>query len=272
MIPLLAQRRLIGVVHLAPTPGAAAWTGSTAGSSAAMARSLEGAIRDSRAYVEGGVDALIVENFHDAPFVKTGVEPAAIAALALAVDRVRSVPGVAEVGVNVLRNDAHAALGIAAATGATFVRVNVHTGSMFTDQGLVEGRSSETMRERARICPEVFVLADVHVKHATPVPGEALEDAARDAVHRGRADGLIVSGVATGAPPDVARIARVRDAVGADVPLLVGSGLRVDNAKALLAQADAAIVGTAAKVDGNVAEPVDVARVRALMAAATPVR
>jgi membrane complex biogenesis BtpA family protein len=263
---LLRDGRLIGVVHLAPTPGA------PAASEAPMGTLLERAVEDARAYVAGGITALVVENFHDAPFVKRGVGAAAVAALALATDRVRAVDGVRAVGVNVLRNDALAALGIAAATDAHFVRVNVHTGAMYTDQGLIEGRAAETMRERARLGGRVQVLADVHVKHATPVAGEALEDAARDAVRRGRADGLIVSGAATGDAPDPGRIARVRDAVGGEVPLIVGSGFDASNAAPLLAHADGAIVGTAAKRDGDVAAPVDVERVRALVEAARQAR
>jgi len=267
---LLATGRLVGVVHLLPTPGAPA--GIPAGSRDGMERLLERAVQDARSYVAGGIDALVVENFHDAPFHKTDVEPATIAALALAVDRVRSVAGVTAVGVNVLRNDARGALGVAAATGAAFVRINVHTGAMFTDQGLIEGRAAETMRERAQLCPDVLVLADVHVKHATPVQGETLEDAARDVVLRGRADGVIVSGVATGSAPEVERIARIRGAVGIDVPLLIGSGFTCENAAALLAHADGAIVGTAAKVGGAVEAPVDVDRVRGLVDAAARAR
>lgn len=248
-----------------PTPGAPA--GDLGAGGGSMDRLLEAAVRDAGAFVEGGVSQLVVENYHDAPFWKAGVASETVAALALAVDRVRQVDGVGPVGVNVLRNDARAALGIAAATGAGFVRVNVHTGAMFTDQGLIEGLAAETLRERARLAPSVRILADVHVKHATPISGEAIEDAARDAVHRGRADGLIVSGVATGSAPSAERVAQVRTAVGGGVPILIGSGFRLENAAELLAHADGAIVGTAAKVDGVVANPVDPARVKALVSA-----
>ncbi|MEM6571181.1 MAG: BtpA/SgcQ family protein [Planctomycetota bacterium] len=261
MSGILDGRRLIGVVHLAPTPGA------PAAESGGIEALLERAARDAAAYAEGGIDALVVENFGDAPFEKERVAPETVATLALAVDRVRRTPGIQTVGVNVLRNDARSALGIAAATGARFVRVNVHSGSMYTDQGLVEGRAAETLRTRSALCPDVLLFADVHVKHATPVPGERIEDAARDALHRGRADGLIVSGIATGQAPEPERIARVREAVGPDVPIVVGSGLDGSNAAELLAHADAAIVGTAAKEDGDVSRPVDPARVRALVSA-----
>lgn len=232
-----------------------------------MNRLLLQAVTDAQAYVNGGVDRLIVENYHDAPFFKEGVSAATIAAITRAVDCVSALNGVEEVGVNVLRNDAAAAMGIAAATSADFIRVNVHTGAMYTDQGLVEGRAAETVRLRAATAPDCKIFADVHVKHATPIAGERLEDAARDAVYRGRADGLIVSGVATGSAPAKERVERVRSAVGASVPIMIGSGFSLDTARSLLAYADVAIVGTAAKRDGRVENEVDAARVKELVAA-----
>ncbi len=101
------------------------------------------------------------------------------------------------VGVNALRNDARAALAIAVATGAHFIRVNVHTGSMFTDQGLIEGAAADTLRVRAALDTRVAIMADVHVKHASPPAGADIADAASDAWHRGLADALIVSGIGT---------------------------------------------------------------------------
>jgi predicted TIM-barrel enzyme len=62
---------------------------------------------------------------------------------------------------------------LCAATGARFVRVNVHTGAAVTDQGLIQGRAAETLRERQRLCPDVALLCDVQVKHATPLGGES---------------------------------------------------------------------------------------------------
>lgn len=232
-----------------------------------MAALRERAIADARAYAEGGVRTVVVENFHDAPFDQAGVGAATVAALALGVEAVQGVDGIELVGVNVLRNDALTGLGIAAATGAGFVRVNVHTGAMVTDQGVIEGRAAETLRERARLgLDDVRVFADVHVKHAVPFAGERLEDAARDAALRGRADGLVVSGVATGSAPAAERFERVRGAVGDGVPLLGGSGLSVENAGELMRWADGAFVGTSVKVGGDVRAAVDAGRVAELVA------
>ncbi|MFO1009077.1 MAG: BtpA/SgcQ family protein [Planctomycetota bacterium] len=254
--PQFLRPCLIGVVHLLPTPGAPRFAGS-------FEAVLAHARADARTLVEGGVDAVIVENFGDTPFYPGPVPAETIASLALAVAAVRELAGARPVGVNVLRNDVRAALGIAAATGAAFVRVNVHTSAAVTDQGIVEGRAWETVRERGRIAPDVAILADAHVKHATPLSREPLAESVHDLVLRAMADGVIVSGPATGRPPSAERVREAREAAGS-VPVLVGSGLDARNARELLAHATGAIVGTALKHEGRVEKPVDIARVRAL--------
>jgi membrane complex biogenesis BtpA family protein len=222
---------------------------------------IERAVADARALAEGGCDALLVENFGDLPFHVEHVAPETVAAMALAVAEVRRVASALAVGVNVLRNDARAALGLCASVGASFLRVNVHTGVAATDQGLVQGRAAETLRERARLAPHASILADVHVKHGTPLGAQPIGEAARDAVLRGLADAVIVSGVATGSPPGRADLEAVREALGGQT-VLVGSGVDETNAAELLALADGAIVGTSLKRDGRIDQPVDVERAR----------
>ena len=143
---------LYGVVHLAATPRSARV--STGIAPACSRRPSATRAPWSRA----DSTAWWWENFGDAPFFAERVPPETVATLSLAVARVRSVAGERPVGVNCLRNDARSALGICAATGAAFLRVNVHTGAMVTDQGVIEGRAAETLRERARLCPSARLL------------------------------------------------------------------------------------------------------------------
>src|SRR5262249_15073629 len=154
---------------------------------------IEFAVHDARAYERGGAHALFIENFGDVPFTKGHVGPETIAAMAAAGRAIREAVKL-PVGFNVLRNDACAALALCAACGGSFIRVNVHTGAMLTDQGLIEGNAYETLRYRQRICPEAAIFADVHVKHAVPLGDWTIEDSARDTVERGLADALIISG------------------------------------------------------------------------------
>jgi len=251
---------LIGVVHLGALPGAPRWIPPENGA-APLEPLLAAAIEDARALASNGCDALIVENFGDVPFHPTHVPAETIAAMALALRAVLDAAPAIPVGVNVLRNDARAALGLCAATGAAFLRVNVHAGAAVTDQGIVEGRAYETLRERTRLAPAVAILADAHVKHATQLSRETIGECVEDLVHRALCDGVIVSGAATGRPPDAERVRAARAAAG-DVPVLIGSGLDERNARELLAHATGAIVGTSLKFDGRVGNPVDPARVR----------
>lgn len=249
---------LVGVVHLPALPGSPRHRLS-------LAAIVEQALRDAAAYEEGGADALIVENFGDAPFARGSVASETVAAMAIAVQAVCTQSRLS-VGVNVLRNDARSALGICAATGAAFLRVNVLAGAAVTDQGIIEGDAHMLLRERARLAPETGILADVHVKHATPLSKETIAEAAEELVGRSLADAVVVSGVATGKAPDPAQVREA--ALGArGAPVLLGSGVTLENASALLAHAQGAIVGSSLKRGGVLDAPVDPARVRALRSA-----
>ena len=230
-----SPRPLIGMVHLAPLPGSPRWGGS-------LDVVLERAVTDARALEAAGLDGLVVENYCDVPFYPESVPAETVAAMAVCVREVVKAVSL-PVGVNLLRNDGPGAVAIAAVTGARFVRINLHTGMMATDQGFLSGRAYETTRLRQRLGAEVAIFADVWVKHATPFPGAELEQAAEDAFHRGLADALIVTGSGTGKTTDLARVERVKLSVSA-APVFIGSGFTSENAAHALSIADGAIVGS----------------------------
>lgn len=249
---------LIGMVHLGPLPGAPGFGGDL---EAVVGRARDDAV----ALAAAGFDGVMVENLGDAPFFADDVPKATVAAMVTAVNAVTEA-GV-PVGVNVLRNDALAALAVAAATGAAFVRVNVLAGVMHTDQGTITGRAAEVARLRHSLAPDVAILADVFVKHAVPPPGLTLEQAAADLWGRGGADALVVSGSGTGIAVDEAHLKRVGVAVP-DAPLYTGSGVTAGNVASLLGLCSGVIVGTSVKVGGATTEPVDPQRAAAFVAAA----
>ena len=255
-LDLAAKRKLlIGVVHLLPLPGSPRWCGN-------MAAVINAAKADAVAYERGGADAIIVENFGDAPFAKDAVPAETIAAMAAAGSAVRAAVRL-PLGFNVLRNDAHAALALCAACGGSFIRVNILSGVMVTDQGVIEGRAFEVLRARRTICPEVKILADVHVKHAAPLAPVSIAQVALDTVQRGLADGLIVSGAGTGKATDPARALEVKRACPG-VPVLIGSGATAATVHAFDAAADGFIVGSSLKRGGVLSNPVDSRRVAAM--------
>lgn len=252
---------LLGVVHLRALPSSSRHV--------SMDDVLDRALADARAFAEGGMDGVVVENFGDAPFHKgthdDPVPPDVTAALAVVADRIRTSCAL-PIGINCLRNDGRAALGVAAVTGARWIRVNVLAGAYLTDQGIVEGEAARLAAYRRQLRANVTLLADHLVKHATPLAPIDVETGARDLAERSGADAIVLSGRRTGEPVDVTLFDRVRRAVGA-FPIWLGAGLDPDTARELWPRCDGAIVGTWVKQGGDVNAPVDVARVRILRAA-----
>jgi membrane complex biogenesis BtpA family protein len=258
------SQTLIGMVHLAPLPGSPRWEGS-------MERVRQHALADAQALAEGGFDAVLIENFGDVPFTAGRAEASTVAAMSVVIAAIHAVlPGL-PLGVNVLRNDARSALAIACATGANFVRANIHAGAVVADQGLLQADAHGTLRDRRLLGTDVAIFADVQTKHAAPLAPVELEAEARDLIYRSLADAVIVTGRATGETTALADLKRVRCAVP-DVPVLVGSGVTAESAAELLAVADGLIVGTWIKREGRIENPIDGARVRRLVDAARAAR
>ncbi len=245
---------LVGVVHLPALPGAPRHE-------LAMDAIESRTLTDARSLADAGFDAIIIENFGDAPFHAAGVEPVTVAAMARLVACVRREIPTLAIGVNVLRNDAAAAIAVAAASGATFVRINVHVGTTATDQGILDGRAATTLRLRRALGAAIAIWADVQVKHGRSLAHAAIADEARDAVQRGLADVLIVTGQGTGWATAVDDLRTVR-ALDLGVPVYVGSGVNEQSLALYLGEADGIIAGSALKVGGRAGEAVDAERAK----------
>lgn len=257
---------VIGMVHLWPLPGAPGYTGY------GMGKIVEQALRDAEALVEGGVDALMVENMWDLPYyVGRDVKPEAMTAQAVAaaevVRRFSSLP----VGINVIHNGGVVCLAIAVAAGARFMRVCILTGARLWDTGeLDHGCAAELIRKRKELHAEhIHIFADVDKKHSVAFPGLDLATHIEWTQFYG-ADALIVSGKMTGSAPDLDDVRETRRL--ANRPVLIGSGSSEENIATFLQYADGVIVGSSLKKDGVMENPVDTARVRRFAEAVRAVR
>ena len=250
------HKTVIGMLHLPPLPGSPRYRGSFKD---VTAHSL----RDADALVTGGVHALMLENFGDTPFYPARVPAHTVAAMTtIAAEVHKRFP--LPLGINVLRNDGQSALAVAAATGASFIRVNVLCGARVADQGILHGIAHDLLRDRTMLRAEhVKILADVDVKHSAPLAPRDLKDEIEDTLHRGLADALILSGSGTGKSTDLEKVKRAKS-VAPQTPILVGSGITAATIGAYLPHADGFIVGTSLKAEGIPTNRVDVDRVRDL--------
>jgi uncharacterized protein len=243
---------IIGVVHLLPLPTSARWGGS-------LNAIIERAEQEAVALISGGVNGIIIENFFDAPFPKSRVDPAVVSAMTAIVTRLMELVSV-PIGINVLRNDSLSAMAIASCTGAAFIRVNVLSGVMATDQGLIEGCAHELLRYRRELGSDVKIMADVLVKHAQPLSASDLTYAVRETIERGLADAVILSGLATGDPPNLEDL-RLAKAAAGNIPTIVGSGASFKNISNLIQFADGVIVSSSLKRQGKIENSIDPIRV-----------
>jgi len=250
---------IIGTIHLPPLPGAPRYRGER------LADIYASAVDDARAYAEGGIDGLIVENEGDIPFLKPDqLGPETVACMAVATEKVIEAAGL-PTGVLVLANATVHSIAVAKAAGAVFVRANQWVNAYIANEGYLEGTAAAALRYRELLnASDIRILADVHVKHGSHaiVGDRSVQELTRD-TEAFDADVLIATGQRTGDPTQPEEITAI--SAVASRPVLVGSGLSADNAAELLNHADGAIVGSAMKEDGVWWNPVSVANTRKIM-------
>jgi len=244
---------LIACIHLMPLPGSPRYPGK-------MAEVYDTALSEVEIFKRYAIDGLIIENFRDIPFYPNKLPAETIAAMAAVTREIIKVVEM-PVGVNALRNDARAALVIATATEAHFIRVNVHMDAVVSDQGIIEGAAHETLRLRANLNSEVLIFADVGVKHSAPLGHRGLAPKTRDLTERGLADAIIVSGESTGSETQTEDIEIVQQ--NTSLPILIGSGVTPENLNKVYAKVDGLIVGSTFKKDGKADNFVEESRVKA---------
>ncbi|MCS7121699.1 MAG: BtpA/SgcQ family protein [Archaeoglobaceae archaeon] len=232
------EKILICVVHLEPLPGSPNYKN--------FDEVFNNALMDAKAAENGGADAIIIENFGDVPYQKE-VGKEVVACMAVVAKEIRRETSIG-LGINVLRNDALAALAIAKAVKADFIRVNqLYFGSL-TPEGWIEGKAAEVLRYRKQIDCNAMIFADLNVKHAVHIA--SFEDYLMN-VERALPDAVIATGATTGREVRISDLKMMRKL---DIPVLAGSGVDAENIGRILEHCDGVIVGTYIKKKGRIDE------------------
>ena len=247
---------IIGVIHVLPLPG-------TPHGIYSLQEVLDRAVFDAQQLQKGGVRTAVIENFGDAPFVRGSVEPHVVSMLTLIAHTIVRETGLS-LGINVLRNDAISALAIASTCNARFIRVNVHIGSAWTDQGLIQGEAYNTLQYRKKLGLQTDIAADIMVKHAAPAGERPLVDQAKDCLGRGGASHVIVTGASTGSSVNWQHLRLIRDAIP-NASIWIGSGLQPSVVEQAKDWANAAIVGTYFHEDAQLDKPLSLQRIEEIL-------
>lgn len=237
------KRQIIAMIHAGALPG-------TPRASASVGELASAAAKEAGILAKAGVDAVIIENMHDRPYIKGEPGPEITAAMTRIAAAVREASGL-PCGIQILAGGNRAALAVAQAAGCDFIRAEGFVFAHVADEGIIESCAGDLLRFRRQIGAEnIQIIADIkkkHSAHAVTADVDIAETA--KAAEFFSADGVIVTGSATGEITDLEELRTVRNAT--NLPLCVGSGITTENANRYFEYADALIVGSSLKVDGR---------------------
>jgi len=248
--------KLIGMIHLPPLPGSPGYTGLS------LDDYLSYALGEADKLYRAGFDGLIIENYMDYPYRIRVVDETILSILASIVESIKKEYSGLLVGLNILRNSGVEAAKIICRYGGDFIRVNAYLEPVYAPEGYLEPIARDIWDVLVELDCRVKLYVDVNVKHSKPILD--YETALYNTCSRGRVDGVIVTGWATGyeTPPADVLVAKM---ICGDKEVWVGSGVTPDNIGLYIGLADAVIVGTSIKEEGITEKPIDYKRARLLV-------
>jgi membrane complex biogenesis BtpA family protein len=255
----LPEKFLAAMIAVRPLPGAPGHCGDEGSI-------ISAALSDLGHYIREGVDAIVLENSHDLPYIKPPLPEKAVELMKKLSREVRERFG-GPIGIQMLEAANETALEIACEAELDFVRVEGYVFAHVGGAGLIEGCAGKLLRQRKALgCEQIKVFADLKKKHCSHALTGDLDIV--DELHQAEfflVDGVIVTGSRTTEPPDVTDLQRVKNT--ATVPVLIGSGMTVENIGSYLPLADGFIVGSTFRQAGEFLGNLDPKRVNEFIAA-----
>jgi hypothetical protein len=248
------KKEIIGMVHLKALP-------TSPHGKLSLDEILAYALDDLHSLEIGGIQVAIVENMFDTPYSNCP-DLETIIAMSYALGYLKGKTKV-KLGVNVQATSGTEEMSIANICGADFIRAETFVEMRMNSAGIMQNMCAELMRKKHELGSEVKILADINVKHSSPLIQQPIEALIHQAVEAG-ADGIILTGLVTGSSPTVSDAETYKKYCGS-TKLYIGSGVSTANINELMKFADGVIIGSSIKVDGKVENPVDAERVKELM-------
>ncbi len=255
---------IIGLIHLQALPG----TPSYQNNWEAIA---DKALQELELYLKAGIDAIIIENMHDLPYLNKDIGPEIIACMTSVAQQIRhrcSIP----LGIQILSSANRAALAVAKAAQLNFIRSEGFVFGHLADEGWINSDAGTLLRYRKMIDAEhIAVFTDIkkkHSAHAITADIDIVETA--KAAHYFLSDGLIVTGISTGREAPIEALRAIK--ANCPSPVMVGSGVNLDNLSGYIATSDALIVGSYFKEEGYWANPLSYERTAVFMEKARQLR
>jgi len=251
------SKSVIAMVHIRALPGTPKYEMD-------MQSIISIAINEAMIYKNSGVDAIMIENMHDLPYLSNNSGPEITGAMAVIAYEIKlkiNLP----VGIQILAAANKETLAVAHAAGLDFIRAEGFVFAHVADEGIIESSAGELLRYRKYIGAEnILVFTDIKKKHSShSITSDISIVETAKAAEFFLSDGIIITGKSTGVEADIEELTQVKE--NTDIPILIGSGITYDNVDKYFNLANSFIVGSHFKIDGNWANKIDETRVKRFM-------
>ncbi|PXX95733.1 BtpA family membrane complex biogenesis protein [Marinifilum breve] len=236
------NKTIIGMVHVQALPG-------TPNNKHSIEEICEIAVQEAKTYEEVGLDAIMIENMHDVPYLKGAVGPEITASMAVVAKAIREAVNL-PLGIQILAGANKEALAVAKAANFQFMRAEGFVFGHVADEGYIDSCAGELLRYRKAIGAEdVKIFTDIKKKHSSHALTSDVDiDETAKAAEFFLSDGLIVTGSSTGKAVYLHELKSLKDKV--QIPVLIGSGITAENLEEYWNYAAGFIVGSHFKENG----------------------
>lgn len=258
------NKSIIGMVHVGALPGSPKHRNS-------ISEIIAKAVEDARNLQQAAVDAILIENMHDRPYLNRVVGPEIVSSMTAVAFALRSEIKI-PLGIQILAGANREALAVALAAGFDFIRAEGFVFGHLADEGMMNSDAGELLRYRKSIgADHVQIFTDIKKKHSShSLSADVSIAETAKAAEFFLSDGVIVTGTSTGEKASLEELNEVRKSV--QIPVLIGSGIDAYNIGDYWDLADGFIVGSSLKFDGRWENDVDPDRVSKLMKATAGLR
>ncbi len=251
------DKPIVGMIHLKAMPGTPKFTGNSV-------QIIEAALYEAEIYKKAGINALAIENMHDVPYLKNNVGhevSSLMSIIGYEIKKVSKLP----CGIQVLSSANKAAISIAKNAGLDFIRAEGFVFGHVADEGYIDANAGELLRYRKNIDAEhIAVFTDIKKKHSShAITNDVTIVETAKAAEYFLSDGLIITGASTGETASKNDIKAIKEACKR--PVIVGSGITIDNIAQYLPISDAFIVGSHFKKNGHWANTLEYDKIARFM-------
>jgi len=251
------EKPIIGMIHIDALPGTPNYKGD-------VKKIIANAVREAITYLDCGIDSIVIENMHDAPYLKRIVGPEITSLMSIIGYEIKTKTKL-PVGIQILAGANRQALAAAKSAGLDFIRAEGFVFSHIADEGIIDSDAGDLLRYRKMIDAEnILVFTDIKKKHSSHnITADVSIVETANAAEFFLSDGLIITGTKTGKEADIVEVKAVQKT--SKLPVIIGSGINVNNVENFFQISDAMIIGSYFKKNGKWENTIDSSRVKSFM-------